>query len=283
MNKLTILISILILAMGCDPDKWLEGGKNRENDKQSSEKEKMITKEEVEDEETGDGYKKNYYKIGKKEISSLKANIEIPTGLFRISSTPGVLADARFRYREDQREPKVDFEVIEERGILDIRLPKLEENLKNEKNVTSIKLQKDISTQLHVAFGAGKAEFELADLLIHRASFEMGAGEFEIKLPPNLEKLDFDAGVGSARVDLTGSRKVDLDAEFNCGIGELTVYLPADIGIKARVSGAIGGVTARGFTKKSGTYTNKKWDETNVKMTITINGGIGEVKLKMEE
>ncbi|MFW6371914.1 MAG: toast rack family protein [Bacteroidota bacterium] len=276
MRDIFVLLLAIFFFTGCDPDKWLEGGSEKNREETTLEPE--AKPEEIKDEGK---YQKKFYEVRKKDITSLRADIEIPSGLFRLASTNEVLVDARFSYRKEQREPRVNFNQVEDQGQLLVRLPKLEENLKNERNVTSIKLQEDMPMNLKVTFGAGKAEFKLEKLNLQRTSFKMGAGEFEVKLPPSIQNLDFDAGVGSASIDLSGDRTIDLDAELNCGIGELVILLPSNVGIKARIAGLIGGINARGFTKRGGSYYNDEWENAKNKIKIEINGGIGDIKLKM--
>ena len=57
-------------------------------------------------------------------------------------------------------------------------------------------------------------------------------------------------GVGEAKIDLSGERTHDLTARIEAGVGEVTISVPTDVGVRIIGSGdGLGDFTAEGFTR----------------------------------
>jgi len=115
-----------------------------------------------------------------------------------------------------------------------------------------------------------------------RLSFELGAGESTIDLRGvGVRDLAVTTGVGETVLDVSGPRTDDLDADVKCGIGEVTIRVPKDVGV--RVSGrqeGIGDLTADGFTMSGDELTNAAWATSPTKIEIALQRGIGEVRIE---
>jgi predicted membrane protein len=53
-------------------------------------------------------------------------------------------------------------------------------------------------------------------------------------------------GAGKTTVDLTGDYAKSFDASIQGGVGEATVLLPSDVGVKAKAEGGLGKINAEG-------------------------------------
>jgi predicted membrane protein len=89
-------------------------------------------------------------------------------------------------------------------------------------------------------------------------------------------------GAGRVTLDLTGNWQQDMDASIDGGIGELTLRLPSDIGVRVEVDTGIGSVDASGLTKDGDTYTNDAFGESDVTLRINIEAGVGKINLDVE-
>ncbi len=113
-------------------------------------------------------------------------------------------------------------------------------------------------------------------------SLDCGAGETNLDLRGlDLKTLAVDMGVGELKADLTGERTRSLDVSIDGGVGEATLRLPASIGVRVEVDGGLGSVNASGFRKDGQVYTNEAWDRTPVRITVTVDAGIGSVNLEL--
>ena len=90
-----------------------------------------------------------------------------------------------------------------------------------------------------------------------------------------------EAGVGSARVDLSGEWRNDLDTSFRCGVGSLVLPLPRDTGVRVEVRGLLGSIEATGFAKNGDRYTNEAYGDGGYELEASVAGGIGDVELRL--
>jgi hypothetical protein len=82
-------------------------------------------------------------------------------------------------------------------------------------------------------------------------------------------------------VDLTGDYAKDFDASIQGGVGEATVLLPSEVGVKAKAEGGIGGINAEGLEKVGDSYVNEAYGESDVNLNVDVKGGVGEINLEV--
>ena len=82
-------------------------------------------------------------------------------------------------------------------------------------------------------------------------SLKLGVGESDVDLRGvDVTALEALTGVGEAKIDLSGERTHDLTARIEAGVGEVTISVPTDVGV--RIIGSedgLGDFTAEGFTR----------------------------------
>ena len=111
---------------------------------------------------------------------------------------------------------------------------------------------------------------------------ELGVGESVLRLGGlNLTGLDVEAGIGATDVDLSGAWTRDLDARIESGVGEVTVTLPTDVGVRVEADQGLGDVDAEGLIKDGDVYVNAAYGESPVTLHLEVDGGVGEVNLKL--
>jgi hypothetical protein len=148
-----------------------------------------------------------------------------------------------------------------------------------------LRLNDDVSTDMSVKVGAGKSDLVLGSLSLTELQVETGAGEVGVDLhgASSLAGLTIKVGAGQLTVDLTGERAVDLDAEVEGGIGEATLRLPRDVGVRVEVQGGLGSVHANGFTKDGNTYVNEAYGTSDVTLRMDVQAGLGAINLELGE
>jgi hypothetical protein len=112
-----------------------------------------------------------------------------------------------------------------------------------------------------------------------------GAGETRVDVGGSqaLRRLNIYTGAGEVELDLAGRWEHDLDASIKGGVGEITVRLPSNVGVRVDASKGIGSIKAHGFTKEGGDYVNDAYGRSGVTLSIDIDAGIGEIRLETEE
>ncbi|MDQ3429994.1 MAG: toast rack family protein, partial [Actinomycetota bacterium] len=111
---------------------------------------------------------------------------------------------------------------------------------------------------------------------------EMGAGESNLGLDSlTLTGLDLKIGAGQTMVDLTGDYEQDLAASIQGGVGEATIMLPSEIGVRVRAEGGIGKINAEGLDKEGDSYVNDAYGNSEVTVNVEVQGGVGEINLEV--
>jgi hypothetical protein len=218
---------------------------------------------------------------------SVRTEIEMKAGTLRIGGGAEALMEADFIYNVAEWKPVVTYEVEEGRGDLLVRMPESEwssfgEDVKYE---WDLRLNDDVPMEMFVELGAGESRLDLASLSLTRLKVMNGAGETHVDVGgnPTLERLNIYTGAGEVELDLTGRWDHDLDASIKGGVGEITVRLPDDVGVRVDASKGIGSIKAHGFTKEGGDYVNEAYGKSGVTLSIDINAGIGEIRLETGE
>lgn len=174
----------------------------------------------------------------------------------------GSLAEATFTYNVDDWLPTVDYVVGGDEGELTIEQPEVETvRLDSYRYEWDLRLNEDVPMTLDVALGAGKSEIDVSAL--------------------SITSVDLEMGVGAVTVDLTGDRRRDVDVRIRGGVGEATVLLPDDVGVRASVSGGLGDVEANGMQRDGNSYVNDAYGESEATIALDIEGGVGGIELKV--
>jgi hypothetical protein len=111
---------------------------------------------------------------------------------------------------------------------------------------------------------------------------KMGAGESDLDLDSlALTGLLLQVGAGKTTVDLTGDYAQDFAASIEGGVGEATVLLPSEVGVKAKAEGGLGKINAKGLQRVGDSYVNDAYGEADVNLNVDVEGGVGEINLKV--
>lgn len=225
--------------------------------------------------------------INKDEATFVNVEVAFWGGKIDISGGARELMDANFEYSELEWKPEVDYRLKNKIGNLKVSMPDAEGeiNLNDEDlNQWDIRLNNDIPMDLNIKLGGGEGYYDLCNLKMNSLEIKLGGGKLNIDLKnSSLPRLDFKAVAGEAIIDLSGKWNNDLDADFVCGFGELTLKLPENIGVKVKATGIMGNVEAPGFSKDGSTYTNDAYRKAKITLYIDIFGGIGNVNLELVE
>ena len=82
-------------------------------------------------------------------------------------------------------------------------------------------------------------------------------------------------------VDLTGDYGRSFDASIQGGVGEATVLVPSEVGVRARAEGGLGKINAEGFQREGDSYINDAYGDSDVTLDVGVRGGVGEINLKV--
>jgi hypothetical protein len=193
----------------------------------------------------------------------LRVDMRMGAGELRVAGGSPDWLHGDFTYNVPSWKPDVRYTSAGGSGNLTVEQPDTgHSHMGNAKYEWDLRLNNDIPTDVSVHFGAGEARLDLGSL--------------------SLRGVDVEMGVGELRLDLRGSPKRDYDVQVRGGVGEATVYLPANVGIYAKAAGSIGGINVSGMRQDGDHWVNDAYSSAKVQVHVDISGGVGAINLVAE-
>ena len=174
-----------------------------------------------------------------------------------------------------------------------------------------VSLPTEVAIDFFAKIKAGEIDFELGGLKIVDFTLHNWAGEVQVSFDePNraeMEVLEVDAkvgevtlsklgnahfkeaeingGIGELQVDFTGDKLRRSTARVDLDIGETTVVLPRDLGVKMAISKFLflSQVSVpSGFYRSGRYYYSDNYEQAPEGLFLKITSGIGELRMKTE-
>jgi hypothetical protein len=145
---------------------------------------------------------------------SASVQVELGAGELKLEGGSPQLLDARFRYVGNAAKPEVRYDLTGSRGYLVLRQPPLQGIGFHDRDFWDLRLNGRVPLDIYVNVGAGQGTFKLGNTAVRRLDIQVGAGELDL--------------------DLNGKWEQDLSARITGGVGQATVRLPRDAGVRVR-------------------------------------------------
>jgi N-terminal domain of toast_rack, DUF2154/Domain of unknown function (DUF5668) len=200
--------------------------------------------------------------VEKKDAKSVRMSVKMPAGDLAMSGGAEPLLMADFSFGSSWGEPKIEYSVHNGEGELSIEQQGGGTLVTNSDNTWSLKVNDSIPLDLQIDIGAGRGVLRFAKV--------------------DLTRLELNIGAGQADVDLSGERAKDLEAEIQGGVGEATIRLPKNVGVVAVVHGGLGSIDTHGLKEEDGQYVNEAYGKSPTTIHLSVNGGIGSIKLQQQ-
>ena len=200
--------------------------------------------------------------LDKAEIVNAKFHMGV--GELTVQGGSAKLLEGDFTYSIPSWKPEVKYSSTGFRGTLTIDQPSMSKGINANSNEYkwAVKLNDKVAQDLEFTVGVGVSKLDLSTL--------------------NIRSLDVKMGVGDLEVNLRGKPQKDYTVTIKGGVGEARIFLPKDIGVIANASGGLGGVDTTGMTKDGNQYVNEAYKKSPVTIRLTIEGGVGAIKLMCE-
>lgn len=193
------------------------------------------------------------------EAKSVRVIVKMGAGDLKVGSGAKELLDAEFTYNTGRR-PRVDYNVTGTQGQLVIEEPSGQFG-GNRRYDWDLHLNNGVPIEMTVEQGAGNANLILGGL--------------------DLSRLAVKTGAGNTTVDLAGNWKQDFAVQIKGGVGNTTVRLPTDVGVKVRAHGGIGSVNTGDLKKQGDYYVNDAYGKSPVTLRVEVEHGIGDINLEL--
>lgn len=194
----------------------------------------------------------------------LDVRIRMAAGQMTLAGGAAGAMDARFESMPRSWAPDVTYSV--EGTSADLRVVQPDINdldfFGNKRNEWDIKLVSGVPVDLETEFGAGDSTLDLREVDVRDLRVLFGAGE--------------------TTIDLSGDRTNDVTADIQTGVGEFTLKVPQDVGVRlTRSREGVGEYNVdEGFTADGDDYVNEAWATSPVKIEVRLQCGVGEVNVE---
>src|SRR5215216_5702053 len=201
--------------------------------------------------------------VDPENAQSARVQLKMGAGELNVTGGADQLMEADFSYNVSEWKPKVSYDVSGQKGELVVKQGGTEGvHLDADgRNEWDIRLNDEVPTDLVVKMGAGESDLDLDSLTLTGVDLQMGAGK--------------------TTVDLTGDYAKSFDASIEGGVGEATVLLPSEVGVKAKAGGGLGKINAEGLKRVGDSYVNDAYGESDVTLNVDVKGGVGQINLKV--
>src|SRR5215204_386884 len=201
--------------------------------------------------------------VGLENAQFARAELRMGAGELNVTGGADALMEGEFSYNVSDWKPEVDYDVSGDTGELTV-VQGSGEGVRlggDARNEWDIRFNDEVPTDLVVEMGAGESDLDLDSL--------------------TLTGLDLQMGAGKTTVDLTGDYGRSFDASIQGGVGEATVLVPSEVGVRARAEGGLGKINAEGFQREGDSYINDAYGDSDVTLDVDVRGGVGEINLKV--
>jgi hypothetical protein len=238
----------------------------------------------------------------------LTARLEYAAGNLEISpGQPGELYRMDLSYDADRFVPMSDFDAASGEVALGVRSlgqGGIRVASRNQlMQVAKVTLSPRVDLTLDLNLGAAEAQVELGGLRVsaldlktgaskavisfsrpnatrcRRASFSAGAAEVSILGLGNsrCDEIEFEGGVGSVTLDFGGTWTSSARVAVNMAMGELTLRLPRQVGIRLAIDKFLSSFEPAGLVRRADEFVSENYDRAARRLDLEITTAVGGV------
>jgi hypothetical protein len=247
----------------------------------------------------------------------LEVNLEIDAGEVVVERGPDAhTGHVIIRYTEGEFRERIDFN--ENKNKLRVELDKRSwyrgKRSRNRRDDDWAEVYLELPSGVDILFDskikAGEIEMDMGGLRLREFYLNNLAGELEIRFDePNpiemdvmeidakvgelrlvglgnarFKKADINSGIGEIDIDFTGEMVPDAMARVDLDIGEATILLPRDRGVRMQIGGGLSFLSSknidRTFYKRGRNYYSDDYEDNPTKFSIRITPGLGELNVE---
>lgn len=168
-----------------------------------------------------------------------------------------------------------------------------------------VELAGDVPMELRMDLGALRAELDLGGLSLtgldvrtgasetrldvtspnrvpmRRASFEVGAADFEARTLGNLdaEEIEVSAGVGAVTLEFTGAWRRSAEVSVDMGVGSLQLRFPRGLGVRIERDTFLTSFDSQGLVKRGDAYYSPDWEDAERRVRVEVDAAFGGIEV----
>jgi hypothetical protein len=194
--------------------------------------------------------------------TTARVQINFAAGNLNVEGGANSLMDATFQYNVDDWKPEVKYSVNGSQGGLLVSQQEAGSMLPVGKQVINdwtIQLNEAVPLDLEIQADAGNSKLNLGAL--------------------DLASLQVKVGAGTTRLDLSGNWDHDVTAAVNAEVGDLSINLPGEVGVRVNLDKDLVSLSTTGLTKDGDSYINQAFGTAPHTLTLVIRAGVGAIEL----
>lgn len=193
--------------------------------------------------------------------TATEANIKLDMGAGELILRGGAqnLVEGTLSYSSAGRKPEIETSEGGDVATVQIREPEGIHFGPHMRYRWDLQISDTPRVDVAVNCGAGRARLELGSLALQNVKVNMGAGQVDL--------------------DLRGKPSRDYDVHVSGGVGQATIWLPHNVGIRADAHGMLGSIDVVGLQKDGDHYENDLYNHSDVNVHVRVDGAIGQIRL----
>ena len=248
---------------------------------------------------------------GREATDSLRVRVDLSGGALRLlPADDGELYDYSMRYDAARYDAERRFDSAAH--TLALRLDGGRRRLsgwtdrEGEHARLSLALARGVPMDVALHLGAVEADLDLGGLAVDELSVESAASSTALRFPTpnprrmrslrfdvgaasieaagignaNVEHIDVDCGAGSVTLDFSGAWAADADARLRVRLGTVTLRVPRDVGVRARVDVTLGAFEQDDFRERDGVHYSANWDAARLHLTVDASMVLGTLEIE---
>jgi hypothetical protein len=192
-------------------------------------------------------------------VERANVHLELAAGELTVRGGAAKLLQGRFEYNVPRLKPEVTYSAEGTTADLTIRQPEHSSGFGHTRYRWDLEFNDKPLLDFRVDCGAGQGRLEMGELNLQHLAVNIGAGEIDL--------------------DLRGKPSHDYDVDISGGVGQATVRVPENIGVRAEAHGGIGQISVTGLEKRGDHYENGFYGTSKVNLHLKVEGGIGEIRI----
>jgi N-terminal domain of toast_rack, DUF2154 len=198
---------------------------------------------------------------------AVKAKIKMRTGNLHVTGGAAKLMEGDFLYQEKLK-PEINYTMTGRNGILNL----------SQSGPATLYMKSARSGS-----DGNRWDLKFNDRIPMELIIEMDTGSGNVRLGNlSLTKLDMMMGTGNITADFVGNWKNDLRATVHGGLGNTTIRLPSDVGVKLTAVSALGSLTINGLSRQGDAYINKVYGKSHTTLFLEVSAGVGHIDVETE-
>jgi hypothetical protein len=241
----------------------------------------------------------------------LRANLQYAAGVLRLDAGPAAeLYRMDVSYDQDRFVPRSEFDAargevrlgVEAAGRGGLRVVS-QNQLRQMANVS---FSPGVDLALDVGLGAVDADLELGGLRLTDLNLETGASRAVIRFSqPNgtrcrsaqltagaaelsvvglgnsrCDRIEFQGGVGKVALDFGGSWTASSEVEVKMAMGELTLRLPRQVGVRVTLDKFLSSFEPSGLVRRGNSFESPGYDRESRHLDIAVTTAVGQVRVE---